>query len=346
MRIFSVAAALLVVPIASPALSHAADIGAPFPIAATPGIELALDAAFDGTNFLVCITGDAAASDRITAQLVSPAGSLVGPLISLGSTGGWCSVAFDGDNYLAIWADASATSVQGQFLSTQGALVATPFTIGTATSLRNVGLLFDGSNYFVEWEDRLGGHGSQNLYGQFISKSGGKLGSLINVSTAVGGQRGTSLAFDGTNILAVWVDGRKAPADYEMDEYGQFITKSSGSTAGTLLGSNFLINGSSVARDHTNPMVAFNGTHYLVVITEPPASPDGRMWILGQIVDTSGATVGSPFTLDTPATDSRARQLPDGLPVGGCGERFHRPIRHARVRSRSGLAALDRPGAG
>ena len=66
--------------------AHAAS-DPPFPIAATSAREMALGIAFDGTNFLVGIQGCAGCttgkSDDITAQLVTPSGTLVGDRIAI-----------------------------------------------------------------------------------------------------------------------------------------------------------------------------------------------------------------------------------------------------------------------
>jgi len=283
-----------------------------FPIANTSGWEMSAGAAFDGTNFLVGIEGDATAAASITAQFVSKTGALVGSRISLGARGGAPQVGFDGTNYLLAWTeDASfSTFISGQFVSKSGTLVGSGFTIATGTDMEMgfPGVIFDGTNYFVAWRNNSTADDGDtaDIFGQFITPSGAKLGSVIPISTAAHGQREPSIAFDGNNILAVWADGRNQSACYddscyESDVYGQFITKSSVSAAGTLSGSNFLINAGTLPRD--NPTgIGFDGTNYLVTFTEQTAF-DGPIWeAYGILVTKTGATIGSKFVIGNTAT--------------------------------------------
>src|SRR5438093_10765435 len=71
-----------------------------FPIATNSSfVEFAISSAFDGSNYLVGIQGDAVAHDSVTAQLTSSNGSLVGSKISTGEFGGAPRGLFDGTNY-------------------------------------------------------------------------------------------------------------------------------------------------------------------------------------------------------------------------------------------------------
>jgi len=298
-----------------------------FPIATTPGREMAVSAAFDGTNYLVGIQGDQNDHANITAQLVSQSGTLVGSRIANGRSGGVPFVAFDGTNYLMIWSDTAGNhpneDIYGQFISKSGTQVGPPFPINQAPGYQEPtglnGVIFDGVNYFVIWESRSNPDSGDtaDIYGQFVTPSGTLLGSAIPVSTAVHGQRMPALAFDGTNILVVWADGRNQSACYpvsqethcyESDIYGQFITKSSSSSAGTLFGTNFPISTSTLPRDNF-PGIAFDGANYLVTFAEqrtPPSAcpPSGCKWdIYGQLVTKAGTPVGSRITLSDTSPD-------------------------------------------
>jgi len=294
-----------------------------FPIATTTGTEEAASAAFDGTNYLVGIQGDADFQTNVTAQLVSKAGTLVGSRIKTGGTGGTPFVAFDGTNYLMVWAEDAprSTRIYGQFISKAGAIIGSQITIGTGSDMRLSfnSVLFDGTNYFVAWENRIAPYGGDtaNIYGQFITASGTLLGEAIPISTVGRGQRMPTMAFDGTNILVVWVDGRNQSACYadnegthcfESDIYGQFVAKSSAEAAGDLIGDNFAISTSSLPRDNP-PGVAFDGTTYLVTFQEqttlPSACPQtGCKWdVFGQFISTAGNPVGSKTTISTTAAN-------------------------------------------
>jgi hypothetical protein len=340
LRFFFVFVLLLAASIMSSGNAQAVEVGTPFPIATTTGEEVGISAAFDGTNLLVGIQDHSGtAESKITAQLISPpSGTLVGSRISVQrpgwpATGGAPSVAFDGTNYLVIWADdhwsnetyhPDGYDVQfGQLVSKSGTLIGSPFSMGYSYS-GSGSVIFDGTNYFVVWEKRRCCIGIScqkesadlaDLYGQFITPSGNLLGSVIPVSTAAHGQRDPVLSFDGTNILVVWTDGRNQRACevvvgggtrcFESDIYGQLITKSSASAAGNLSGGNVLINASSLPRDSTAPSIAFDGTNYFIVFAEettlPGNAPDGvETWhIFGQRVTPAGTATGGTISIKT-----------------------------------------------
>lgn len=315
-------------------------VGTPFSIANTLGREMSVSTAFDGTNFLVGIQGDAASAQSITAQFVAKTGALVGSRIALGTTGGAPVVAFDGTNYLLAWAEDTTLSsfIAGQFIDTAGTPVGQRFTITTIDSgfeLRELRIIFDGTNYFVVWDRwTTASPSTSDLFGQFITPDGTLLGSVVAISTAAGKQREFSLAFDGTNILAVWVDGRSGgvcgevidpdvgpnpvTACFETDLYGQFIAKSGAATAGTLAGENFLITAGTLPRD--NPTgIAYDGTNYLVTFIEETTLPAACSatecdWeAYGILVTKSGTTSGSRFILGNPTTSHKFLPAPTYL---------------------------------
>ena len=318
-----------------------------FPIADNPDTvtyidqELSSSAAFDGTNYLVGIqelivskAGEAAAAFRyIEAQLVSQTGSMVGPRTTVPNhSGGLPDVAFDGMNYLLVWEDyitSPDNHIYGQFISKTGTLVGTAFAISnTATGSAQVRngagkmVIFDGTNYFVVWEDRSNPDSADtaDVYGQFVTPAGVLLGTSIPLSTAAHDQVNPTMAFDGAAILIVWVDGRNQSACYNdtggthcvgSDIAGQFVTKSSAGAEGDLYGGNFAINTSSLPRG--NPSIAFDGTNYFVMFNEEMTLPDacppsGCVWnIFGQLVTKAGTPTGAKITF---SATSASRNLP------------------------------------
>ncbi|KFZ45136.1 hypothetical protein DS62_12865 [Smithella sp. SC_K08D17] len=317
--------------------TYALDVGSLFPIATTTDDEVSISAAFDGTNILVGIQSPGTTGSTISAQLISQSGTLVGSRITVQrtdasrqATGGAPSIAFDGTNYLAIWADdhysdenyhPDGYDVQfGAFINKSGEQVGSSFylgaTLANAYSYHNSGaVIFDGTNYFVVWEKRTLDQSADNadIYGQFITPSGTLLGSTIAISTASHGQRDPALAFDGTNIMVVWSDSRNQSACglnsegttscYESDIYGQLVTKSSASTAGSLNGSNFLLNAGTLPRDSTAPSIAFDGTNYFIAFAEETTFPYyGDVWhLFGQRVSSTGAALGGTISINTDA---------------------------------------------
>ena len=295
---------------------------AELPIAATGGRETSFSAAFDGTNYLVGIQGDEISDTSVTAQLVPRSGVLDTPRISTGGSGSAPVVAFDQTNYLLVWSEGPSPSglLNGQFISQSGDLVGSTFMIGAGTDIKTYKSLFDGTNYFVVWDNDTspGIDDTSDIYGQFVTPSGQLLGPSIAVSTEAHGQRFPALAFDEPNILVTWADGRNQSACetttegtvcYESDIFGQFISKSAESTAGTLSGPNFPISTSRLPRN--KPMsVAFDGENYFVGFSETTTLPGRcpstgcKSRIYGQFVATTGISAGRKINIATAAKDA------------------------------------------
>ena len=332
------AALLLACASASFPAASFAQAATPFPIANTLRMESSVGAAFDGSNFLIGIADKPQpdvnnTNQGISAQFVSKTGALVGSLISTGAIGGGPIVAFDGTNYLLVYEEITPDTVAGQFIDKAGVLVGSPFNIFTSPNRRLGmvrGMVFDGANYFVVWESQsVAGNGdTADVFGQFITPNGAKLGSVVSISTAAHGQRSPNIAFDGTNILAVWADGSNQSVCYtngigatclESDVYGQFIGKSSASAAGALSGGNFLISAGTLPRDGSPLGIAFDGTNYLITFTEEGTLPNacpaaGCNWeAYGILVSKAGAATGARFVIGSPTARPKSIPLPTYL---------------------------------
>lgn len=255
----------------------AASVGAQeFPIVIDRDSTFSASAVYGGTSGIVAILGDTLGQSNLTAQLVYPPDSLIGPRISIGRQAEFpgALTAFDGTNYLLVWRESDGM-LNGQFVSTAGSLVGGYFNIASGASLMHpgdFGLAFNDTSYlviFVKAADTL-------LYGQRVSKSGSLIGGQIQIS---GNQaRDVSLAYDGTNYLTAWV---KVIADSDKDIYGQFLGGN-----GSLTGSNFLIDGGPNLSDNPTGL-AFDGSRYLLVYHEKPDTLSN--WTLvGQFITTAG----------------------------------------------------------
>jgi Regulator of Chromosome Condensation (RCC1) repeat protein/Calx-beta domain-containing protein/Big-like domain-containing protein len=122
----------------------------------------------------------------------------------------------------------------------------------------------DGVNFFAVWMDRRNhnyteGGSDYDIYGARVSPSGEVLDRMgIPICTAPRMQFYPSVAFDGQNYLVVWGDNRDNVNGILSNEiYGARVTP-----GGEVLDSNgFKITHGEVAYQ---PVVAFNGTEYLV----------------------------------------------------------------------------------
>ena len=242
--------------------------------------------AFDGANSLVVWRGDR----TIEAARVSPSRAVLDSppiLVSAGPTDGSTkpAVAFDGTNYLVVWDDwrsgsrgiiyAARVTAAGQLLDTEGiCLSATPSDQWMAA------VAFDGTNYLVTWSDRRGST-DFDIYATLVTTSGVVLDTAgIPVSRAPNRQTEPAVAFDGTNYLVTWQDGRSSrtgvycarvsPAGVVLD------------TAGIYVAPSMLGNGLSLV---------FDGTNYFSVRVS------GGL-VKGAVISTSGVVLDTMFVMD------------------------------------------------
>ncbi len=315
-----------------------------FSIAQSTDHEMSAGAAFDGTNYLVGIENNinctppdyTGCQSRITAQCISAAtGATVGNRVWVDAsrTGGAPQVAFDGTNYVMVWEDdklstdtVAADRIYGQRVSKTGELVGDAFQIGPSVENQRMhgfrNILFDGTNYFVVWDQAATKNGCTDEYGRFVTTSGQVLGDPIKLNATRCGGGGVSAGSDGTRILVTWGSEWNNTGDSGAQSlcwgtdpnrqcdvaniWGQFVTKSSDSDPGTLSGDSFLIDGELVLI--SPPAVAFDGTKYLAVFgqqtTRPDACPSGgcKYDLYGRFLSTAG-TPGTKVTISDTVAD-------------------------------------------
>jgi hypothetical protein len=254
-----------------------------FPISTNAAfVEFGVSAAFDGSNYLAGMQGDALVHDRVTAQLISSAGSLVGPRISTGQDGGVPRVAFDGTKYLMVWDGAGNNpGLHGQFVDKSGALVGPLLTMTTA-DIREFSLAHGGGKYLICWSD------NNTVYGRLMMPSGEFSGATFTISGATERARENAAAFDGTNFLVVF----NGSGVHRANIYGQFVSQ-----AGALVDGAFLIDGSPAPSD--NPLgIVFGESHYLVVFNDEVDGAYTGTWdIFGRLVTTAGSVLPSRLTI-------------------------------------------------
>ncbi len=248
-------------------------VGLPFAISGTDiNFDGVKTMAYGGGKYLVTYTKFIATNRYIYGRIVNPDGSpMAGEFKISTGTGKASDVAFDGTNFFVIWCDDSNDSeIKGRFVSPAG-VTGTEISINAsvAPSDNPNSVTFDGTNYLVVWNDETAGigTGTWDVFGQLVSSAGALVGGAITITNETGPQMVTSVAFDGTNYLAVWMDmsndtngdgvcGITEGSCWDM--YGHYISRN-----GSLVGSKITIN-----TDPTNQIggVGFANGRYLVLM--------------------------------------------------------------------------------
>jgi hypothetical protein len=188
------------------------------------------------------------------------------------------AVAFDGRNFLVVWSP-STGSVLGARVSTGGTVLDRSALVITAdTSAWRPAIAFTGASYLVAWQ---GGNGSSSwdIVGTRVSTHGKVLDPAgIAISSAPNAQERPAIAFDGSNSLVVWEDGRSSPRG---DIYAARVTPT-----GNVLDP-FGIPVSTAPDWQREPTVAANGG-FLVVWRD-----DRRQGLPADASDIFGTRVGS-----------------------------------------------------
>ncbi|UCG59161.1 MAG: thrombospondin type 3 repeat-containing protein [Phycisphaerales bacterium] len=196
--------------------------------------------------------------------------------------------AFDGENYLVAFTDdvPHRSSVTAQLISRDGSPVGSRISVGRTGGMPSVE--FDGSNYLLVWEDDAT-QPNDDIYGQLVDMTGALVGSAFAICTAPGrqGKEFPNIAFDGTNYLVIWTDGRHSIGDEgERHIYGQFVSKS-----GSLVGGDIRIS----AKTGHFPAIAFDGDNFLVVWVEDTSDTD----YYGQFVSPNRTLLGQNFLIES-----------------------------------------------
>src|SRR5215203_2658288 len=239
--------------------AHGEPAAAPLALDESPAL------AVDGTNYLVVWTDYGSGTGDIYAARVNADGLVLdpGPGIPVSTAPAQQvlpAVAFDGTNYLVVWQDRRTDDVYdiygarvtpaGVVLDAGGIPIATAAGEQTAADVA-----FDGTNYLVTWTDGSGSSGPE-VYGARVTTAGTLLDpDGILISIAGSSQSSAAVAFDGTNYLITWEDGRVDPSN---DIWAARV-----SPAGIVLDPDGIPIGVAAQYQWT-PDVAFDGTNYLV----------------------------------------------------------------------------------
>jgi hypothetical protein len=265
---------------------------------------------YDGNNFLVAWAYSSSSAGYVMASRVSRAGAPLdtpGVYVSgpLPANTEYPAVAFDGNRYFVTWDDdrtycpniyGARVTQQMSVLDTRGICISR--NQGAANTQHDPSAAFDGSNYLVAWVDNR--NMAEAIYAARMSSGGVNLDPAGIPICTLALQRGyPSVAFDGTNYLITWADGRRSDS---ADIYGARVTRD-----GSVLdpqGIPLVVGGDA----HTFPMAAFNGTNYLLVWDDLTDSGMcsircARVSPAGQVLD-PGDTLCTAWSAWTPVVAS------------------------------------------
>jgi hypothetical protein len=175
---------------------------------------------FGGGNYFVAYERGSAPFFKIYGRLVSPDGT-VGAEFPISSGFGQFTnvchaVAFDGSNFFVVWIEQSTDpalsnlALKGRFVSPAGAL-GTEFTInGVAPAKEGPSVAFNGSTYFVVWNDIINLATTEDVFAQQVTTAGALSGGVVSIATGSGFKFGQVSAGAG-NFLVVWEDVEQNP---------------------------------------------------------------------------------------------------------------------------------------
>jgi len=254
--------------------------------------------AFDGTNYLVAwstMSPDVyCARVSQTAVVLDPAGIGVA---TASSSQEYPAVAFDGTNYMVVWKDNRANGVYdvyGSRVSTSGSVIDPSGIIisNAANDQTNIDIAYDGTNYFVVWQDdRDFVTSGRNIYGCRVTTNGNLLdASGIAISVVSDTQQYPAMVFGSDNYFLVWQDHRNN-ATSKRDIFGGRVD-----TTGLVIDSSGILLSIS-ANNQQYPVVAFDGTNYLAVWMDSRNTYTTNNDIYGIRINSSGKQIDTAFVI-------------------------------------------------
>jgi len=237
---------------------------------------------FNGTNFIVTWLDWRDNQPDIYCARLDSSGLLLdstGIFISNGVNDIYCpGVASDGNNCFIAWPDDRSwrSHIYGARVDTAGTVL-DPEGILFSTALYSQWFssgAFDGTNYFVVWQDYRRDEYS-NIFGARIDTTGTVLESSGIAICTTSYSYSPAIAYDGLNYLAVWLGISGTRID----------------TSGALLDSNFIDLGNGF-----DPSICFDGINYFVVYRR-------NIDIYGARINTSGIVLDSAGFRISPLND-------------------------------------------
>jgi hypothetical protein len=259
-----------------------------------------LGVAFAGSNYLVAWSDSTIGSGvDMFGQLVSRTGAEVGApfhLLALRGTNGpemIKVVASDGTNFLAVWQDENNDYLYGQLVTPAGNLSGPAFLISNQlTDTANVAATRGKTNYLVIAQSNTGGVGEANqVFGAFVSSSGSAGGSFQISQTASTDRSVLTVAFDGTNFLAVWPWDPGPETEGSVTNW-QFYARLVSQTGALQSGELALV----PSPNPVIPSLAFDGSNYLLAYGFDSNTTNSDRNLRCQFLNRSASPVGPLFT--------------------------------------------------
>ncbi len=257
----------------------------------------------DGTDFIATWFDNIQDGDgpAVFGQVFSGNGTMIGSefQISTYTTSSQFrqSIASDGTRYFTVWQsdgqDGSGEGIYGQILDNDGTDIGSEFRINkyTANDQSHPSVSSTGTTYLVAWESREQDGDKEGIYGRIYDINNLTSSDEFQISTyTTNAQFETSTASDGTNYLAVWTsDGQDGNG---FGVYGQLLNQDA-----TKNGTEFQIS-TYTTNDQRKPVIASNGTSYLVVWQSDGQDGDND-GVYAQLLDHRRNKIGSEFQVNS-----------------------------------------------
>jgi hypothetical protein len=249
---------------------------------------------WDGVNYIVAWQDERDDLD-IYCTRVDTAGVVLDPtgilLSSIDPDQREPAIVFDGNNSFVVWHEGDIRGIRldqsGNVVDTNTILVSTTICYFPQIA---ADVVFDGLNYFVVWEDNhYGIYNVYDIYGARVSQNGGVIDvPSIPISLAPNSQGTPAVAYDGSNYMVTWCDGRSGGNKdiycCRIDTFGVVLD-----TAGIPV--------STGQQGEVFPEIAFDGTNYVIVWQDGRSVTSGtdiygaRVTQSGVVLDQSGFAI-------------------------------------------------------
>lgn len=216
--------------------------------------------------------------DTVFGQFISTSGNLVGnhfPILSdatISTPKEGCLVSSD-STYLIVFKRNNIDYVQ--CLNRSGSLIGSSLQV-SQNDVNDNAIGFDGTNYLMVWASHEDYGYQQDIYGQFISKTGTLVGSNFTIDHGnQSSDNPMSIAYDGSRYLVAF---------HESSTIGWNLFAHFVSPSGLVDANRIMLRDSTYSPGF--PFINFDGTNYLVVWSDSLFTTNSI--IMGRYFNTSG----------------------------------------------------------